>query len=194
MSSSWKTTSKGDLTPRRSWNNYTKKILLSSSFVVVPMVAFSIAMFTIVFSNIIDLNHCPQFDLCPYLDVPGPANSSDYYIDFSVGRVAFVSSLSSTISFALVAAMMTMYGYVVASQLLYASETFNKQDILPTPHGTSTLSRLLNAEILLIWDMLCLCYQRLLQYDRRSIKRRKIREPQMLRLCRIAFLLSLSAR
>jgi hypothetical protein len=63
----------------------------------------------------------PDLSLCPYLDTPGPANSLYHYVDFPAGRLAFILSSSSTISFALVGVLMSMYGYVDASQILHAS-------------------------------------------------------------------------
>lgn len=179
---------------RPRWNDHFTKIALSAAYVVVPMVVFTIAILVIIFSNLLDLDHCPQSELCPLIDKPGLAVSSDYYINFSVGRLAFVSSLSSTISYALVAAMMTMYGYVVAGQLLHASDTSNRQAVLPTPRGVSTLIRLLNAEMLLMWDLLMSHCRKMLRFQQRSIYRRHTREPRLLRLCRIVFLLGLLAR
>jgi hypothetical protein len=175
------------------WDAGTKKIMLLSSLVVLPMVAFTVTMLVVVFSNMIDLNGCPDPGLCPYINNTGPANSSHYYVDFPVGRLAFVSSLSSTVSFALLAVMMSMYGYVVASQILYASQGLDGRALLPTPLGTTELIRLLNAEITLLWDIIVGSYHRIKQKERQS-RKDWIKEPRILRLCRIVFVLSITAR
>jgi hypothetical protein len=175
------------------WDAGTKKIMLLSSLVVLPMVAFTVTMLVVVFSNMIDLNGCPDPGLCPYINNTGPANSSHYYVDFPVGRLAFISSLSSTVSFALLAVMMSMYGYVVASQILYASQDFDGRALLPTPLGTTELIRLLNAEITLLWDILVGSYHRIKQH-KRHFRKDRAKEPRVLRFCRIVFVLSIMAR
>jgi hypothetical protein len=175
------------------WNVDTKKIMLLSSLVVVPMITFTITMLAFVFSNKIDLNGCPDPGLCPYIGNAGPANSSHYYVEFPVGRLAFISSLSSTISFALLAVMMSMYGYVVASQILDASQGSNGRAALPTPLGMTELIRLLNAEITLLWDILVGSYHRIKQSKRNS-RGNQIKAPRVLRICRIVFMLIIAAR
>jgi hypothetical protein len=175
-----------------SWSTHSRKILFLTFLVIVPMIAFTVTIISIVFVNSIDLNDCPDHDLCPYTNSPGPANSSDYYVDFSVGRLAFVSSLSSTISFALVAAMMSLYGYVVAKQIMLASKDLGSQETLPTPYGASTLIRLLNAETFLLGEMILSGFRQILR--RKSVQKKPRKQPQLLRMCMSVLLLSLAAR
>jgi hypothetical protein len=61
--------------------------MLACCLIVIPMVAFTITLFCIVFSNGVSLDHCPYPDLCP-ANSTGPAY---YYVDFPVGRLAFDS-------------------------------------------------------------------------------------------------------
>lgn len=157
------------------------------------MVAFTITILTIVFSHTIDLDECLQHDLCPFNDTSSSANSSDYYVDFPVGRLAFVSSLSSTISFAMVAAIMSLYTYVVACQLLQASELDHEHATLPTPREASNLIRLLNAEIILLLEMMQSCYRRIAR-QKHADQRGKSKGSPLMRRCRIVFLLGLAAR
>jgi ABC-type Fe3+ transport system permease subunit len=171
---------------------HSKKIIFLAFLVVVPVIAFTITIISIVFVNIVDLNECPDRDLCPYTDSLGPANSSNYYVDFSVGRLAFVSSLSSTISFALVAAMMSLYGYVVAKQIMHVSKEPGSQMSLPTPYGASTLIRLLNAETFLLGDVIVSGCRQILR--RKRVQRKPSKQPQLLRMCMSVLLLSLGAR
>jgi hypothetical protein len=133
-----------------TWKPHTKKIILTYLLVVVPMVTFTVTVLWIVLSSSINLHNCPYPDLCPYL---GVVDGSAYYIDFLAGRLAFVSSLPSIISFALVAALMMMYGFVAAQQFLSSSQTPGICAGVPTPYETSILIRLLNAEIVLLWDI-----------------------------------------
>ncbi|KAF2821695.1 hypothetical protein CC86DRAFT_470389 [Ophiobolus disseminans] len=101
----------------------------------------------------IDLDYCPYPTLCHRTKPPG-TSKGDYYIDFPVGRLAFVSSLSATISFTLVAAFMVIYSYTAARKLLDASDASQESKDLPSPHDIAVLVRLLNAEIFLLWGLL----------------------------------------
>jgi hypothetical protein len=64
---------------------------------------------------------------------------------------------------------------------------------LPSPLGVSTLIRLLNAEITLLWDMVVRSYDQIKQRKRTSVGK-KMKESRVLRLCRIVFVLSITAR
>jgi hypothetical protein len=180
--------------PRRTWNAHTKKIILTSSLVVVPMVAFTVALLSMVFANRVNLDHCPHSSLCPYTDGSSPANSSDYYVDISVGRLAFVSSLSSSISFTLVAATMSLYGYIVARDMISVSKFHAGSDDLPNAYGTSAIIRILNAEMAMVWDMLVQVYEKAARNHQGRLRQSHTRTSRMLRLCRVVFLFSLSAR
>lgn len=193
VSESQPTMSKRGHRLKRLWRIYTRKVLLAASFVVIPMVAFTITIVAIVFSNIVDPKHCPRPELCPYRDVAA-VNSSDYYVDFSVGRLAFVSSLSSTISLTLVAAVMTMYGYVVANHFLHASKAPDKREGLPSPYEASTIKRLLNAEVLLLLGTIMQGCRWLWQFTKCSPQRERARQNKVLRSCRIVFVLGLFTR
>lgn len=174
--------SKTDRERAGSGNEHLTKIAVSASFVVGPMVAFTVAILAIIFSKVIDLDYCPQSELCPHDKGPKLTNGADYYVNFSVCRVAFVSSLSSTFSFALVAAMMTVYGYVIAGQLLQASSSTSSRKSIPlTPHGISTLIRLLDTKMLLMWDMLVSSCRAILRMQGPVGHWRRTRVPRMLR-------------
>lgn len=180
-------------TQRRPWKTHTKKILVAASLIVIPMVAFTVAILAIVFSNIVDLYHCPEPELCPYRNVL-PTNGSDYYVDFSVGRLAFVSSLSSTISLALVAAVMTTYGYIVADGFLRVSKASDTRDQLPSPFETSTIKRLLNAEVFLLFETLSEGFHWLLQLARIKRRKERARQNDMLCRCRSVFMVGVFIR
>jgi len=158
------------------------------------MAAFTVALIVLVFLNRVDLDHCPYPELCPYINQRGPSNSSAYYVDVSVGRLAFVASLSSTVSFALIASLMTMYGYVVAKQLLQASKEDNSGDLLPTPQKLSHLIRMLNAEVMLLYEIIFQRDGRQSPSRMGANRKKKDEAPQMFRTCRSVLLLCLVAR
>jgi hypothetical protein len=158
------------------------------------MVAATIALLSIVFSNMVDLNHCPYSDLCPYTNGTGPANKYYYYVDTSVGLVAFISSFSSSISFTLVAAMMTLYGYIVARHMTDVSTVYDGESEMPSAYGLSMVIRLLNAEMVVLWDMFVQVYRKAMRNHQENVSLNRMRASRMLLLCRIVFLVSLSAR
>lgn len=179
---------------KRIWEVHTRKILLSSASFILPMVAFTIALLAVVFLKRIDLDHCPYPELCPYLHGRGPSNSSACYVDISVGRLAFVSSLSSTVSFALISSLMTMYGYVVAKQLLQASTKTVSTDLLPTPQKLSYLIRMLNAEAVLLYEMSSQRSGRRSSPSTGTARQKGNAAPQIFRTCRTVLLLCILAR
>lgn len=172
--------------------HHLKKVLLSSAFIVVPMVAFTITVLVVLFSNVVDLDYCPPSQLCNHTVTAG-MNSTDYYVDFPVGRLAFVASLSSTFSLALVAAIMTMYGYVVAKQVLSLPEDLGQQTGSPSSHEMSTLIRVLNGEIILLYDLTVRGCRHLF---RRDARRRDKSQPtsRILRLCCVVFVTGICTR
>jgi hypothetical protein len=132
---------------------HTKHILLASSLVVVPMVTFTTVLLVLVFDNLADHLHCPHKDICPETPAVNVTSSSHYYVNFPATRLVFVSSLSSTISFALVGALMSIYAYCAAGILTQASVSPNQIKCLPTSYQTSLLIRILNADYLSLWEL-----------------------------------------
>jgi hypothetical protein len=132
---------------------HTKHLLLVSSIVVVPMVAFTVVILVLVFDNLADYLHCPHEATCPESPLVNIISPSHYYIDFPATRLVFVSSLSSTISFALVGALMSIYAYCAAGRLTDASVSPNQNRSLPTSYQASFLIRLLNADYLSLWEL-----------------------------------------
>jgi hypothetical protein len=134
-----------------SWRPYTTKILLHCLIVTTPMLAASLVILYVVYANL-TASTCPSNELCPGLDLINATSKSDYYINFPAARLAFISSASSTVSFALIGFMMAFAAYVNANALLHASEK-DDQESLPSPHQMSLLLRILNAELLVLWDL-----------------------------------------
>jgi hypothetical protein len=115
------------------------------------MLASSIAILYIVFANLIE-GGCPTQELCSGSDLVNTTSKGYYYVDFPAARLAFVSSWSSTVSFALVGFFMTMFAYVNAATLLHASDNAD-QASLPTPHQMSVLLKVMNAEMLVLYTL-----------------------------------------
>ncbi|KAF2650131.1 hypothetical protein K491DRAFT_149337 [Lophiostoma macrostomum CBS 122681] len=130
---------------------HARNILLQCLLVTTPMLASSIAVLYIVYAHLIE-GDCPTAELCPGSELANTTSKGYYYVDFPAARLAFVSSLSSTVSFTLVGFFMTTYAYVNAAALLHASDNAD-QASLPTPHQMSVLLKVLNAEMMVLYTL-----------------------------------------
>ncbi|KAF2874177.1 hypothetical protein BDV95DRAFT_666115 [Massariosphaeria phaeospora] len=134
------------------WGPHTSKIILQCSLITIPMLASTMALLWIVFSNKIE-ETCPYSELCPGPDVMNTTLKSNYYVDYPVARLAFISSWSSTVSLALVGFMMSIYAFTSAADLIRLSQDSTRQQALPSPHQMSLLLRTLNSESLILWSL-----------------------------------------
>jgi hypothetical protein len=144
-------------TSARFGNAHNRKILVACGLVVIPMVLFTVAILWIVFKNIVGNADCPFPELCP-VGLVNVTTRSHYYVDYPAARLAFISSWSSSVSFALISAIMTLYGYLVAKSFLSVSGSSAGSAKLPSTYQFSILIRVLNADILTLRE---LCWRRL---------------------------------
>ncbi|KAF2266170.1 hypothetical protein CC78DRAFT_160888 [Lojkania enalia] len=171
-----------------SWRPHTSKIILACSLIVIPITTFTIALLWIVFTNLLGKTDCPYPDLCPGSDLLNTTSNGVYYIDYSATRLAFLASLSSSISFSLVNILMAIYGYLIARQLLGYSENKGNERLLPSPYQTSILIRVLNAEILTLYDLITERIKDVFWRRERSGERKQ-KSPRILRSSILVFLL-----
>lgn len=115
------------------------------------MLASSVVIIWIVYANLVR-TECPNQELCPGPDLINVTSKDTYYVDFPAASLAFISSWSSTFSFALVGYLMAMCAYATAASLLRASEKAD-QESLPSPHQMSVMLRILNAELMMLWSL-----------------------------------------
>ncbi|KAJ4288110.1 hypothetical protein N0V90_012127 [Kalmusia sp. IMI 367209] len=134
-----------------AWKPYTQKIIIHCLIITTPMLVSSLVILYIVYANLVTSN-CASQELCPASGLVNTTSKGFYYVDFSAARLAFVSSWSATVSFALVGFLMAFASYANASALLRASERDDQED-LPSPHQMSILLRVLNAELMILWDL-----------------------------------------
>ncbi|KAF1995676.1 hypothetical protein P154DRAFT_623765 [Amniculicola lignicola CBS 123094] len=139
--------------PPNPWNPHTRKIILACGIVVVPMIAFTVIFVAIVFAKRISDSPCPYPEMCPGPDLLNNTGKAVYYVDYPAARLAFISSWSSTISFSLISILMTIFTYSIAARLLRLSAEQHGHPALPSPYQTSVLMRVLNAEMLALWDL-----------------------------------------
>ncbi|KAI8932959.1 hypothetical protein NX059_010428 [Plenodomus lindquistii] len=133
---------------------YKKQIIFMSLLVVLPMTAFTMVILVLVFDNLAKDLNCPIAALCPAPPLINVTSSSHYYVDYPATRVVFVSSWSSTVSFALISAIMVLCAYSSAAQLIKASSSSHANVDLPSPYQLSLLIRILNVEYLSLWTYL----------------------------------------
>jgi hypothetical protein len=117
------------------------------------MVIFTSAFVVFVSADTVNNPGCSLEDLCATAGLLNATSKSSYYVDFSATSLIFISSWSSTVSFALVGVLMTMYGYSIAAQLLRASASEQKSGTGLTPYQISLLIWTLGAEMLALWEL-----------------------------------------
>lgn len=177
------------------WRTHTQKILLACGLIVAPMFAFTIALVWIVFANLLNQRPCPFPDLCPGPELLNTTGDFYYYVDFPATRLAFLASLSSSISFSLVSIVMSIYAYSIAKELLDSSMGPNQGQSLPSPYQMSVLIRLLNAEILTFWELGCAKFSEIFWRRERSQDGERVqRSPRMVKASIGIFVFSLLAR
>jgi hypothetical protein len=131
---------------------HRKRILAGGALVAVPMVIFTIVILALVFSNILEDTACPHGDICPEQPLVNITSKSHYYVDYPAARLVWISSFSSTVSFAMIGVIMAMFAYHSAAQLLAASSQSGEAKRLLSPYQTSLLLRILNSDYFSIWD------------------------------------------
>jgi hypothetical protein len=133
----------------------TRQILFICSLTLVPMIAFTIVTLWLIFHYRIGVTTCPFPQLClqhSELNISRYNFAVYYYIDYPAAQLAFIASLSSSLSFTLVGALMATFSYTSARQLLRLS--VKKKNNCPTPYNTSMLLRILNAEVMALFDII----------------------------------------
>ncbi|KAF1364665.1 hypothetical protein EJ07DRAFT_151120 [Lizonia empirigonia] len=143
----------GDYTPAVRISTHTHKILVACGLIVFPMIIFTSVVLAFVFSNTVSNQGCSFDDLCPAAGLINATSSTYYYVDFSATSLVFISSWSSTISFALVVVLMSMYAYSIAAQMLHHPDFAPQLGNGLSPYQLSLVIRVLNAEILSLWSL-----------------------------------------
>jgi hypothetical protein len=143
----------------KPWQMHNRKVILACGLAILPMLAFTLTFLGLVFSHSVKQNAvcAPGYEeLCPAsipLNTTAGVSNANYYVEYPAARLVFLGSLSSTISFSLVGVLMAIYSYSVACELLRASQTRDDLGELPDPYQTSMLVRVLNAELLTLWEL-----------------------------------------
>jgi len=135
----------------------TWKITFLCALTIVPMLAFTATLLWLIFDNLIEPDKCPFPELCPFTNNATKIDkATTYTVDYDAARLVFIASWSSSLSFTLIAVIMTVYGYITAQQWLRLSKsTPGRASTSPTPYQTSVLLRILNAEYLILLTLIC---------------------------------------
>jgi hypothetical protein len=187
-------------TLRRPWQMHNRKIILACGLALIPMLAFTLTFLGLVFSRSVKQNaECaPGYEeLCPAslsFNTTAGVSSANYYVDYPAARLVFLGSLSSTISFSLVGVLMAIYSYSIACELLSVSQARDDLGALPDPYQTSMLVRVLNAELLSLWELGFVEILRAVFKLRLPIWKSDIRAPRLLQRTIFVFMLCLITR
>jgi len=135
------------------------RILLGCLLICLPIAIFTAILILLVLSHRIGTASCPYPNLCLTPSQLNQTRLASYYIvDFPAARLVFIASWSSTVSFTLITALMTLYGYTAAGQWLRLSDLDPPSKALPTPFQASLTVRVLNGELLtlgyILWSQI----------------------------------------
>jgi hypothetical protein len=144
----------GGYTPAVRISAHTHDILVACSLIVVPMILFTSVSLALVFSNTSSNQGCSFDDLCPTAGLINATSNNYYYVDFSATSLVFISSWSSTISFALIGILINVYAYSVAAQILHHPDLAPQHGNSLRPFQLSLMLKVLNAEVLSLWSLL----------------------------------------
>jgi hypothetical protein len=133
---------------------HTNNILTACGLTVVPMVAFTSIALAFVFANTIRNQGCSFDNLCPTAGLINATSEAYYDVDFSATSLVFIASWSSTISFALVGSLMSMYAYLAATQMLHHPDLATRDGNSLSPYQLSLIIRVLSAEVLSLWSLI----------------------------------------
>jgi hypothetical protein len=175
----------------RLWKDHNKEIVIACSLVLLPMVGFSVLILGLVFDNRFSLNECPSPELCHNVNSPDLLRGFNYYVDLPVGRLAFISSLSATISFSCVAALMTLYAFSTARHLTTTHELSGEFEKNPSPHDITLIIRLLDADTSLLWELATRFFKRSTVHPHDGSSKKQARKPRVFYACISVFSLCL---
>lgn len=131
-------------------------IIIVCCLVLLPMAAFTVVLLWMIMAHLIEPSTCTTPELCMSAAQLNQTDftSADYIVDVPAARLVFIASWSSTLSTTFVGCVMVLYSYVVASKLLRLADEDSHGHAHPNPYQVTLLIRVLNADILVIWDMI----------------------------------------
>lgn len=174
------------------WRLEKRKIILLCLLVTLPMTAFTITILWLIFGHLVGAAFCPVPELCPR-DISAGVDIVDYYyVDYPAAQLAFIASWSSTVSFSLVATLMGIYSHVAARRFLQLPQDGDLATHHPTPYQTSTLLRVLNAELIVLYRLTCAKLKQI--FWQREAQSNGQKSPPLLRSSMAVFLLSTFSR
>ena len=121
--------------------------------VIVPIAVCTGVILWMIFGNLVPTSTCPDADMCLTATQLNNSISDSYIVDVPAARLVFIASWSSTISFGLISALMTMYSFSLAKTWLHTSNSKDSKSRCPTPYETSIILRVLNAEVLTVFQL-----------------------------------------
>jgi hypothetical protein len=180
--------------PQRTWWTlpnllavHNKEIVIACSLILLPMLGFSVLILGLVFDKNFRLNDCPYPELCHDVNSLDLLRGRNYYVDFPVGRLAFISSLSATIGFGCVAALMTLFSVIIARQFYDARDLSNGLENTPSPHDITLIIRLLDAETSLLWELATRLVRHITFRSPSGAAKRQGRKPRVVYACLLVF-------
>ncbi|KAF1939998.1 hypothetical protein EJ02DRAFT_495830 [Clathrospora elynae] len=169
-----------------------RSIIFVCCLVLLPMIGFTVVIIWMIWAHKIEPSACPYPELCMSPEQLNQTHlgSGDYIVDFPAARLVFIASWSSTLSTAFIGCIMAIYGYIAASQLLRLSDADWHEQPHPSPYQVTLLIRILNADLLVLWDLGFAGIKDAL-WDRTRSDKKKSRMPGLLWSTMVVFLFSI---
>ena len=143
---------KSDPLPRRKGiiNGANMEIGLASATLLVPMLALSAILITLVFSH-----QMPNNNSTYTITGNGTAESlgAAYYVDYSATTLVYIASLTSTVATLLLSAAMVLFSYFLASKFAKQSDN-GEHHRLPSPYQLELLIRIIDGRLMALWSYL----------------------------------------
>ncbi|KAI4230201.1 MAG: hypothetical protein LQ349_006286 [Xanthoria aureola] len=141
-----------DPLPRRKgiMNGANLEIGLASATLLIPMLALSAILITLVFSH-----QMPNNNSTYTITGDGTAESlgAAYYVDYSATTLVYIASLSSTVATLLLSAAMVLLSYFLASKFAKQSDN-GEHHQLPSPYQLELLIRIIDGRLMALWSYL----------------------------------------
>lgn len=138
---------------KRPWKGTMRgsnlEMLLASAFLIIPMMALTVALIALVFRHQMpDNNSTYSYDNETALPL-----GSAFYVDYSSTTLVYIASLSSTLATLLISAAMLLFSFSLAQDIVTNSDRGAVSN-LPSPYQMDMLIRMIDGRLMVLGSSL----------------------------------------
>ena len=130
-------------------NGANLEILLASAFLIVPMLALTVALIAMVFRHQMPDNDSTY----SYGNETALALGSAFYVDYSSTTLVYIASLSSTLATLLISAAMLLFSFSLAHDVATNSDRAAASH-LPSPYQLEMLIKMIDGRLMVLGSYL----------------------------------------